>query len=104
VSIRIASSSVEPIEGIVPTDVDPSSSDVKAMYLATGTDAPATSDNGWVTGAWKTPESVLGGTRYRTPAWFTVQGLDPGVYDVWIWVDGATYDPILPAASLEITP
>lgn len=82
------------------TDVDPSSSTVKAIYLAAGSDTPSPSSGSWVTGTWQTP--VASGSRYVTPAWFTVSGLSAGSYDVWVTVDGATYDPVIKAAGLKI--
>lgn len=99
-TIRIASTSVEPIEIVVTTDVDPSGATCKAKFLTSGSAAPASGGSGWVTGTWKTP--VNGTGSWQTPVWVTVSGLTAGAYDVWVWIDGATYDPVLFAANLTI--
>lgn len=99
-TITIASTSVEPIEVVLVTDVDPSASTVSATFVTAGADSPTPGIGTWVTGTWQTP--VASGDRYRTPAWFTVSGLTAGAYDVWVHIDGATYDPVLYAARLKI--
>jgi hypothetical protein len=103
VTITLASTSVEPIEVKITTDVDPTASTVKAIYLAAGTAAPTPGVGSWVNGTWKTTAANSTGTRYTTPAWFTVSGLTAGTtYDVWVTIDGTTYDPVMRAATLKI--
>jgi hypothetical protein len=101
VSLRIASTSTEPVEVLITTDVDPTATnDVSFQLLATGSEPPASGGGAWTAGTWQTP--VATGGRYRTPAWFTVTGELEGTYDVWVWVNGSTYDPVLPAGSIVI--
>lgn len=99
-STRIASTSTEPYEAVIVTDIDPTSNGVKAQLVTTGGDPPATDAGTWLVGTWKTATAV--GDRYRTPAWFTITGQIAGTYDVWVWVDGSTYDPVLPAGTIVI--
>ena len=101
---HFASTSTEPLAvRAIRTDTNPTANTVAMFLKAVGAEPPATTDVGWVTGTWQTTAQQSNGL-WKTDAWFTLtaNAYTDGIYDVYIWIDGSTYDPVRLAGTIAI--
>lgn len=87
----------------IRTDVNPTANTVSAFLKTAGQAAPSTGDPGWIPGTWQTTEQQADGL-WKTDAWFTLtaHNYPRGYYDVHVWIDGSTYDPVILADRIVI--
>ncbi len=102
---RFSYESTEPIaiRGI-RTDTNPALNSVSILLTPTSNpDTPVISDPDWVVGSWRTP-AVQPDGLWKTDAWFTLarQVRPRDTYDVYLWIDGTTYDPVRKVGSVII--
>lgn len=87
----------------IRTDVNPTLNTVSAFLVTAGDAPPATTDSGWIAGTWQTTAQQNNGL-WKTDAWFTLTATTNPIdaYDVYIWIDGTTYDPVRRAGQITI--
>ncbi len=87
----------------IRTDVNPTLTTVSAFLREASLAAPSTADPGWIQGTWQSTTQNPQGL-WITDSWFTLvaHNYPRGYYDVWIWVDGTTYDPVRKAGTVLI--
>lgn len=87
----------------IRTDVNPTANTVKMFVTIAGSAVPDVTNTGWVTGAWKTTALQSNGL-WKTDAWFTITAhtYTIGVHDVYIYIDGSTYDPVRKAGQITV--
>ena len=100
--VSIPRESVESVATTVTADVNPTALTVRFAFT-TGSDRPTT----WTAGTWQGAVGQVG-SRYRATALSPLIGtgaldLTPGTYSVWVQLDGASEDPVIPAGTLRIT-
>lgn len=100
--VSIPRESVESVATTVTADVDPTTVTVRFAFTS-GSDRPST----WTAGTWQGSAGQVG-SRYRATALSPLIGtgaldLTPGTYSVWVQLDGASEDPVIPAGTLRIT-
>ncbi len=101
---QFAYESTEPLAvKAILTDVNPTANTVSMKLVTAGHLPPSITETGWVTGTWQ-PTAQQANGLWKTDAWFTLTAhtYRRGTYDVYVWVDGSTYDPVRKSGTIVI--
>lgn len=102
-TIAIPRESAEKLSCTITADIDPTSLTVRFAFTR-GDERPTT----WTAGTWVGGAVVSGAGRWTANALTPLIGagaldLEVGRYLVWVQLDGASEDPVIPAGELTIT-
>lgn len=101
-TVSVPRESVEKLACTISTDTDPTALAVRFAFTQ-GTARPST----WTAGTWQGTATLAGG-RYTATALTPIIGtggivLAVGLHNVWVHLDGASEDPVMPAGTILIT-